>query len=157
MLISAFDYRWYVGAIAVTGIVLAAIYMLWAYQRMMTGPNPDDLQVDVDAGGDGVADLGRREIGVLAPLMLALVLFGFYPMPLLDVSNPFAEQLLEHTGVTDDGPTVPVEATARRATTDGLRQAHHRVRRSCGRCSSSSASPASACSSRRSCRASGAT
>jgi NADH-quinone oxidoreductase subunit M len=110
VLISAFDYRWYVGAIAVTGIVLAAIYMLWAYQRMMTGPNPLDLQSDVDAGGDGVADLGRREIGVLAPLMLALVLFGFYPMPLLDVSNPFAEQLLEQTGVPDDGPTVPVEA-----------------------------------------------
>ena len=88
MLISAFDYRWYVGAIAVTGIVLAAIYVLWAYQKMFTGPNPADLQVDVDAGGDSVADLGRRELGVLAPLMLALVLFGFYPTPLLDVANP---------------------------------------------------------------------
>jgi NADH-quinone oxidoreductase subunit M len=115
VLISAFDYRWYVGAIAVTGIVLAAVYMLWAYQKMMTGPNPTDLQADVDnaaagGAGDSVADLGRREIGVLAPLMLALVLFGFYPMPLLDVSNPFSEQLLEHTGVHDDGPTVPVEA-----------------------------------------------
>jgi NADH-quinone oxidoreductase subunit M len=115
VLISAFDYRWYVGAIAVTGIVLAAIYMLWAYQRMMTGPNPEDLQRDVDGAGPeegrrSIADLGRREIGVLAPLMLALVLFGFYPMPLLDVSNPFSEQLLEQTGVSDDGPTVPVEA-----------------------------------------------
>jgi NADH-quinone oxidoreductase subunit M len=110
VLISAFDYRWYVGAVAVTGIVLAAFYMLWAYQKMFTGPNPDNLQADVDAGGDSVADLGRREIGVLAPLMLALVLFGFYPMPLLDVSNPFSEQLLEHTGVSDDGPRVPVEA-----------------------------------------------
>ena len=50
VLISAFDYRWYVGAVAVTGIVLAAFYMLWAYQKMFTGPNPDDLQVDVDAG-----------------------------------------------------------------------------------------------------------
>jgi NADH-quinone oxidoreductase subunit M len=110
VLISAFDYRWYVGAIAVTGIVLAAIYMLWAYQKMFTGPNPDGLQVDVDAGGDSVADLGRRELGVLAPLMLALVLFGFYPAPLLDVANPFSEQLLEHTGVHDDGPRVPAEA-----------------------------------------------
>jgi NADH-quinone oxidoreductase subunit M len=110
VLISAFDYRWYVGAIAVTSIVLAAIYMLWAYQRMFTGPNPGNLQADVDAGGDSVADLGRREIGVLAPLMLALVLFGFYPAPLLDVANPFTEQLLEHTGVHDDGPQVPVEA-----------------------------------------------
>jgi hypothetical protein len=31
-------------------------------------------------------------------------------MPLLDVSNPFSEQLLQQTGVSDDGPTVPVEA-----------------------------------------------
>jgi NADH-quinone oxidoreductase subunit M len=110
VLISAFDYRWYVGAIAVTGIVLAAIYMLWAYQRIFTGPNPTDLDADVAAGGEGVADLGRREIGVLAPLMLALVLFGFYPAPLLDVANPFSEQLLHHTGVKDDGPRVPTEA-----------------------------------------------
>src|SRR4051795_6637501 len=93
VLISAFDYRWYVGAIAVTGIVLAAVYMLWAYQKMFTGPNPPNLQADVDAGGSSVLDLGRREVGVLVPLMLALVLFGFYPAPLLDVSNPFSEQL----------------------------------------------------------------
>ena len=39
MLIAAFDYAWYVGAVAVTGIVLSAVYMLWAYQRMMTGPD----------------------------------------------------------------------------------------------------------------------
>ena len=110
VLISAFDYRWYVGAVAVTGIVLAAIYMLWAYQRMFTGPNDAALDAEVSAGGDGVADLGRREIGVLAPLMLALVLFGFYPAPLLDVANPFSEQLLHHTGVKDDGPRVPAEA-----------------------------------------------
>ena len=38
MLIAAFDYHWWVGAIAVTGIVLAAIYVLWLYQRTMTGP-----------------------------------------------------------------------------------------------------------------------
>ncbi len=39
VLIAAFDYAWYVGAVAVTGIVLSAVYMLWAYQRMMTGPD----------------------------------------------------------------------------------------------------------------------
>ncbi|WP_028653485.1 NADH-quinone oxidoreductase subunit M [Nocardioides halotolerans] len=110
VLISAFDYRWYVGAIAVTGIVLAAIYALWAYQKMFTGPKDAALDAEVSAGGEGVVDLGRRELAVLAPLMLALVLFGFYPAPLLDVANPFSEQLLEHTGVHDDGPRVPAEA-----------------------------------------------
>jgi NADH-quinone oxidoreductase subunit M len=99
VLIAAFDYRWYVGAVAVTGIVLSAVYMLWAYQRMMTGP-------DVPQGD--TSDLNRREVLVLTPLMVGLVLFGFYPAPLLDVSNPTVYTLLDGTGVPDDGPDVPV-------------------------------------------------
>jgi NADH-quinone oxidoreductase subunit M len=39
--------------------------------------------------------------------MAALVLFGFYPAPLLDVANPTVYSLLEHVGVSDDEPTVP--------------------------------------------------
>ncbi len=39
VIIAAFQYAWYVGAVAVTGIVLAAIYALWMYQRTMTGPS----------------------------------------------------------------------------------------------------------------------
>ncbi len=110
VLIAAFDYAWYVGAIAVSGIVLAAVYVLWAYQRMMTGPNPAGLQaeLDADAQGEGVRDLTRRELVVLAPLTAALVLFGFYPAPLLDVSNPTVYSLLDNAGVADDGPDVPV-------------------------------------------------
>ena len=60
-------------------------------------------------GRDSVADLGAAR-SACCPLMLALVLFGFYPAPLLDVAGPFSEQLLEHTGVHDDGPRVPAEA-----------------------------------------------
>lgn len=117
VMIAAFDYAWYVGAVAVTGIVLAAVYVLWAYQRMMTGPVPADLvppRSKKGAAASGasplVGDVNRRELGVLAPLMLALVLFGFYPMPLLDVSNPTVDVLLEHVGVSDDGPDVPADA-----------------------------------------------
>jgi NADH-quinone oxidoreductase subunit M len=97
VLIAAFDYRWYVGAIAVTGIVLSAVYMLSAYQRMMTGPTQPT--------GD-TTDLGVREVVVAAPLMAALLLFGFYPAPLLEVANPTVEMLLEESGVGDDGPVV---------------------------------------------------
>ncbi len=52
-------------------------------------------------------DLGRREVGAIAPLVLALVLFGFYPMPLLDVSNPAADTILQRAGVRDQAPVVP--------------------------------------------------
>jgi NADH-quinone oxidoreductase subunit M len=99
VLISAFDYHWWVGAVAVTGIVLAAIYVLWLYQRTMTGPP--------EPGDEVMTDLNRRELVAVVPLMLALVFFGLYPMPLLDVSNPTVETLFQQVGVTDDTPTVP--------------------------------------------------
>ena len=38
--------------------------------------------------------------------MAALVFFGFFPQPLLDTSNPFVADLMQHVGVTDDEPTV---------------------------------------------------
>ncbi len=80
VMIAAFDYHWWVGAVAVTGIVLAAVYVLWLYQRTMTGPPVP--------GDEGIKDLNRRELVAVVPLMVALVLFGFYPMPLLDVAQP---------------------------------------------------------------------
>ena len=99
VLISAFDHAWWAGAVAVSGIVLAAVYVLWMYQRTMTGPNPIPAVT--------MRDLSRREVAVIAPLMVGLVLFGFYPMPLLDVSNPTVDTLLQHVGVSDDEPVVP--------------------------------------------------
>ena len=97
VIIAAFQHHWWVGAIAVTSIVLAAWYILWMYQRTMTGPG---------ITGDPVPDLNRREVGTLAPLLLALVLFGFYPMPLLNVINPATTTILENVGVQDPAPTV---------------------------------------------------
>lgn len=99
VLLAAFGYAWYVGAIAITAVVLAAIYVLWMYQRTMTGPTPADVE--------GTKDLGLREIAAVAPLVAALVFFGFYPAPLTDVSNPTVGDLLhEQVGVDDDPPTV---------------------------------------------------
>jgi NADH-quinone oxidoreductase subunit M len=98
VIIAAFGYAWWAGAIAVTAIVLAAIYILWTYQRTMTGPVRPEVA--------HFADLNVREAGVLAPLLLALVLFGFAPMPLLDVINPNVEETLTHVGVSDEPPTV---------------------------------------------------
>ena len=98
VLMSAFEHAWYVGAIAITAVVLAAIYVLWMYQRTMTGPTRPELA--------GVKDLGAREIVAVAPLMVALVFLGFYPAPLLDVSNPMVGDLMEHVGVHDPAPTV---------------------------------------------------
>ncbi len=99
VIIAAFDYAWWAGAVAVTAIVLAAIYVLWMYQRTMTGlPRPDIAHFP---------DLDRREVGVVAPLLVALVVFGFYPQPLLDVINPTVETTLTELGVTQTDHGVP--------------------------------------------------
>ncbi|MGL5827262.1 MAG: NADH-quinone oxidoreductase subunit M [Nocardioides sp.] len=102
VMIAAFDYAWWAGAVAVSAIVLAAVYALWLYQRVMTGP--------AVPGVAEFADLNRREAGAVAPLVLALVLFGFYPMPLLEVINPTVDTVLQRVGVSDDGPVVEVES-----------------------------------------------
>ncbi len=104
VIISAFDYAWWAGAVAVSAIVLAAIYVLWMYQRTMTGPTRPEVA--------GFTDLDRREVGVVAPLLVALVVFGFYPMPLLDVINPSVEDTLSQVGVVQEQPSVPASVPA---------------------------------------------
>jgi NADH-quinone oxidoreductase subunit M len=65
----------------------------------MTGPTPPEVEATTK-------DLGVREIVAVAPLMAALVFFGFYPAPLLDVSNPMVGDLMHQMGIQDDQPTV---------------------------------------------------
>ena len=60
--------------------MLSAIYILWMYQRMMTGPVKD--------GNERLRDLLPREIAVVAPLIALLLVLGVYPKPALDVINP---------------------------------------------------------------------
>jgi NADH-quinone oxidoreductase subunit M len=102
VIIAAFQHHWWTGAIAVTAIVLTAFYILWMYQRTMTGPEL------VGGGEEEISDLDRREVGTLAPLFLALIAFGFFPMPLLNVINPYVDDTLQHVGVQDPAPTVAV-------------------------------------------------
>ena len=104
VLISAFDHAWWAGAVAVTAIVLAAVYVLWMYQRTMTGPARPDTAV--------VPDLDRREIGTIAPLLVALVVFGFFPGPIVNVINPTVDSILNHVGVSQQAPVVPAAEEA---------------------------------------------
>jgi NADH-quinone oxidoreductase subunit M len=64
-------------AVAATGIVLGAAYMLWLYQRTMFGKveNPKN---------EHLADLNLREVFTFVPLILLAVWIGIYPTPFLD-------------------------------------------------------------------------
>jgi NADH-quinone oxidoreductase subunit M len=79
-----------VAVIATVGIILAAAYVLWMIQRTTHGPlNPALSSVEPMR-----RDLNLRERVVVAPLIVLIVLFGFYPKPLTDVINPAVEATL---------------------------------------------------------------
>jgi NADH-quinone oxidoreductase subunit M len=92
VLIGTFTRYPVVAVFAATALVLAAMYILWTYQRMMTGPVTD--------GNDRLRDLVPREIVVVAPLIALLLVLGVYPKPALDVINP----AVSHTLTTIDQP-----------------------------------------------------
>ncbi len=72
--------------IAAVGVILAAVYLLWAYQRVFTG---------VPQGANAlVPDLSVREVALLAPLAVLVLLIGLYPNILLDRIAPSTDAAL---------------------------------------------------------------
>jgi NADH-quinone oxidoreductase subunit M len=93
VLLGTFNRYWLAATIGTTALVLSSIYMLWLYQRVMTGP--------VTAGNERIRDLVPRELVVVAPLIALLLFLGFYPKPALDIINPGVEHTMTTIGQTD--------------------------------------------------------
>ncbi|WP_139347653.1 NADH-quinone oxidoreductase subunit M [Nocardia donostiensis] len=111
VLIGTFS-RYQVAAIFATGaLVLAAVYVLWLYQRMMTGPVTD--------GNENVKDLESRELLVVVPLIGALVFLGIYPKPVLEFIDPAVNQTLITIGSEDPQPSAPATPVADSANPGG--------------------------------------
>ncbi len=87
ILMGTFTVNWMWAAIAATGIVLGAGYMLWLYQRVMFG------RIQNSANND-IADLNRREIATFIPLVLLAFVIGIYPKPFLDVMDKPVERIV---------------------------------------------------------------
>jgi NADH-quinone oxidoreductase subunit M len=102
VLVGTFQRYRVAAVIASFGIILAALYILLMYQRMMTGPKPESAA--------GTPDLSHREKWVVFPLIAAFIVLGFYPKPVLDVINPAVARTLQYVGVTDPAPTYPAAA-----------------------------------------------
>ncbi|MGH8959460.1 MAG: complex I subunit 4 family protein [Acidimicrobiia bacterium] len=81
--------------IAAAGVVLAAIYLLWAYERAFTGV-PDKAE------NQKLLDLNLREKMLLAPLVILMLVIGLYPKVLLDRVQPSAEAVLDRIEATTD-------------------------------------------------------
>lgn len=81
------SHRWW-AVVATAGVILAALYMLWAYQRVFHG--------EPDVENAKVSDMTLLERLVIAPLLLFIVLIGVYPKPFLDRITPSVEKLTQH-------------------------------------------------------------
>ncbi len=77
ILVGAFQANVWYAVFAATGVVLSAIYLLWMYQRAMTGP------VTIEANAR-LSDLSPREISLLVLLVIAIIWIGVYPRTFLD-------------------------------------------------------------------------
>jgi NADH-quinone oxidoreductase subunit M len=94
--------------LATLGIILAAIYILWMYQRTMTGPVPDEVA--------NMPDLKPRELWAVAPLIALIIVLGIYPKPVLNIINPAVHSTLVGTHTTDPVPPHPTTPVSRVAT-----------------------------------------
>lgn len=87
VLIGVYAFSPVAAVIAVLGVVLAALYILWMFQRTMTGPTPERLS--------GLKDLNVREKWAVGPLLALLIVFGLYPQPMLDAIDPAVERTVQ--------------------------------------------------------------
>ncbi len=105
VLVGTFSVNQVAAIIATTGIVLAALYILWLYQRTMTG-EPSDEVVST------VREINKRELLAVSPIIALIIALGFFPQVALNVINPAVKQVQEFVGVEDPAPAVNVEAIA---------------------------------------------
>jgi NADH-quinone oxidoreductase subunit M len=71
------------------GVILAAVYLLWLVQRVFFGPLTNDKN-------RSLKDLSPREIGLMIPLLVMMVVMGVYPRPFLDASRATVVGIQEH-------------------------------------------------------------
>jgi len=93
VLVGSFATQPAAAVVAALGVVLAALYILWMYQRSFTGP--------VTAGVQGLPDASARERWVVGPLVAVMLVLGFVPGPALNLVRPAAQVTITQVGVTD--------------------------------------------------------
>jgi NADH:ubiquinone oxidoreductase subunit 4 (subunit M) len=76
------------------GVILAAVYLLWAYQRVFHGEPDED--------NAAISDLSWREGLVMAPLLGLIVFIGVYPKPMLERIEPAVHKLVAHVEANSD-------------------------------------------------------
>ncbi|HVY54819.1 MAG TPA: NADH-quinone oxidoreductase subunit M, partial [Thermodesulfobacteriota bacterium] len=81
ILLGTFEFNYVYAALGATGIILGAVYMLTAYQKVMFGPldKPENKALH---------DINAREILVLLPIAVMMFVMGIFPKPFLSKMEP---------------------------------------------------------------------
>jgi NADH-quinone oxidoreductase subunit M len=99
-LLGVFHYNYAWGAVAAVGVILAACYLLWMFQRVLFNDRGDpDIMPK-----QGLFDFGWREIVSLFPLLVFAVWVGIYPEPFLNLLHQPVRELLAQVGQDPDAP-----------------------------------------------------
>ena len=80
---------WYAGISAI-GVILAAVYILYMFQKMFLGPEGSIVE-EVKKHGHALRDLNWREIVTVAPLLILMFWIGLYPAPFFNLIAPAVE------------------------------------------------------------------
>jgi NADH-quinone oxidoreductase subunit M len=85
-----------------TGVIFAAVYLLWMVQRVFFGRV-------TNAKNKNLSDLNWREIGLIAPLLILMVFMGVYPKPFLDASKESIVAIEQRLKGSEAGGTIAQE------------------------------------------------
>ena len=89
ILTGSFQKNYYVAMIATFGVVLGAAYILWLTKRIIFG-NTNNAEVKK------IKDTNKLEISMLSTLAFLILLFGFYPSPLLETFHVSVDNLISN-------------------------------------------------------------
>jgi NADH-quinone oxidoreductase subunit M len=83
---------WYAG-LSAAGVIMAAIYILYMFQKMFLGPQGSIVE-EVKKHGHALRDLNAREIIIIVPLLIFIFWIGLYPKPFFDLMGPTVKLLV---------------------------------------------------------------
>jgi NADH-quinone oxidoreductase subunit M len=84
--------------LAATGVIWAAVYMLWMLQRVLFGKITNEENARL-------LDLNKRELGLIIPLLLLMLFMGVYPRVFLDRSKSSVVVIRDRVSGSEAGGT----------------------------------------------------
>lgn len=80
---------WWFTIFATSGVIFAAVYLLWMYERVVFGELKNQDLI-------GIKDMSAMEILILIPIFILIVWIGIYPTTFLDITGASVEKILNH-------------------------------------------------------------